>query len=197
VIRIWVIAGLALLAGCESEFDRCMNTELVNAGERLNMATQETAFNRAVTELKAYQGWVAHMFTDQEIRAWFEKNPIPLMGEEETVSQWFKSERYVEHRQKERKFLLEAAQAYGLGVGSYEEWADLQIHWTRLMKEWIEPRSVTANCESEECFNGNLAEEIAASLDEAVESFDKEIEENQLAIRNAAASACNRNGIYE
>jgi len=31
VIRIWVIAGITLLAGCESEFERCMATEIPKA----------------------------------------------------------------------------------------------------------------------------------------------------------------------
>ena len=64
-MRTWLILGIALLAGCESDFDKCMNTEVRKAEQMLGL-DEELAHAEVLSELKA---WVEAMwqFEDQSI----------------------------------------------------------------------------------------------------------------------------------
>ena len=52
-MRIWLIASVALLAGCESDFDKCMNTEVRKAEQMLGL-DEELAHAEVLSELKIW-----------------------------------------------------------------------------------------------------------------------------------------------
>ena len=53
MIRIWVIAGITLLAGCETEFERCMATELPRAEAAIGL-TDEREAKTVLKDLQRY-----------------------------------------------------------------------------------------------------------------------------------------------
>ena len=74
MIRIWLIAGMALLAGCESEFERCMRTELPIAYEAVDME-DELAAGEALESLARYLDDVK--ISEPADREWLVNNPSP------------------------------------------------------------------------------------------------------------------------
>ena len=215
MIRVWLIAGIALLTGCESEFERCMATELPRAEAESGLAGEqeaEAAFERLKPHLERGLKII------QVMQHWFKENPRPLGKDigSETLTAFIEAE-------NRRRF--EVARSLGSHAASVKEFVAAEEEAWDLFEQFVEPRSLTAKCKVSanyypECkgiesifedadLNSDAGidrfEELDASarimaLSEAMSANDealKRLAAKGTDITEAAIEACNRNGIYE
>lgn len=189
MIRIWLIAGIALLAGCESEFERCMSTELPIANEAVGME-DELAASAALETLGEYLEFIR--MSEPLLVKWYEQNPQPERGESESSMEVLK-----EWYRLEEAEIWRHAQTFNLPVSTFSEYQELEGNYMQLLMTYVEPRSPTASCLTDECLAMPYEENLAIQMREAAEANETALSQLRADARRLAGRTCNSNGIYE
>jgi len=191
-MKIWLIAGIALLAGCESEFDRCMAAEHPRAVRFVGLEEER----EAATILKELsRSLQRERKIEAEVDEWEERNPIPKSGRD--------SPEMKEYWKQQTAYELEVARSFGVEAETYDEWVEqfLNRDYDRF-EQYVRPRSrqyrcrlgsSTAECEGFEFVFDNREEGLA----EAILANKQAIADMTPEALELAEAACNRNGIYE
>ena len=170
---------ISLLIGCESDFDKCMNTELPRAEAVLNIESEREA-RRELVFMKDLHQKVAKV--NEGLYAFIDRNP----DYSEEVGNLY---------DQEVKRLLNES---GLSVKDEQEFWDLEMKLETFYDAVLKPRSCIYQTMNEVVFcqlpdgmsDGHLMEQ---SFDEAILYSTKFLE----TAKQAAVVTCNTNGFYE
>ena len=211
VVRILLITGIALLTGCESEFDRCMATEIPKAEAALGWAEEQevAAVIRALSSEHDLRRKV-----ELAMREWRAEHPLPSEG--------VKSEEGAAWSDAQKAYHLEVSRSLGTEEKTWEGLVERYRRNDGLFEQYVQPRSLTARCrlsidsfpecrgvpnvledfelKTEADFNtyGEAhASEFRNALAEALAANEEALTRLPLDIRGQAASVCNSHGIYE
>lgn len=211
MIRILLITGIALLTGCESEFERCMATEFPKAEAALGWAEEQevAAVIRALSSERELRKKV-----ELAMREWWAEHPLPPEGVNSAEGAAWSDAKWANH--------LEVSRLLGAEETTREGLEERYRRNDDLFDKYVEPRSLTARCRLSfksypECRGvPNVLEdfelkteadfyahadaydtEYSKALAEALAANEEALTRLPLGIREEAASVCNSHGIYE
>ena len=117
----FLLATLFALAGCESEFQVCMNTELPRAEKLLGVSEAKDFF----MELNFVQKEVDKQLPfEQEYLEWTKQNPAPERPEEVDQSDWELSDEYKAHSSRAEAYEIDNLTRAGFQGSSLQRLAE-------------------------------------------------------------------------
>lgn len=213
-----------LMTGCESDFDKCMRTELPRAAADLGL--DEARDNLSHLEAASVRAeYIA--FADEQYSDWVSTNPKPSEPKQpsildfDTTDEWIEAGRKYESipaiaswRTKSDEALLSFLQEAGSDLAKIDE---IEI-WYEEFERLLMPRAMRNNCwGSEQCRSPLFAESyyleknsdeelehdayggesVGAALSDSITWQKNRIAELEELAPETAIRACNANGFYE
>lgn len=182
-LKVWMAWGIGLLAGCETEFERCMKAELPLAYEAVS--EDEVAAGKALESLSKYLAYVR--FSAPAQREWDANNPEPPISLARVS--------WLEKRQAKRNRLAESF--FGTPVSSHDEYYELVDDFQYQVLKYVEPRSPTAQCQTDKCRQMPYEESLAIQMEEARAVHVAALIQLNADARRLAGRICNGHGFYE
>jgi len=222
-----LVGLILLLAGCESDFDKCMNTELPRA-ETLTGIEAEREVGRQLLDLRNHHKALIDAY--EKMIQWGQANPRPAdyptgpdntCGDYENFDSWRTcNSEYKRVREElvnewkatpDAKLWIERRDAeysrvgleIGVSISTEEEFADLFDGLFESYDTLLEPRSTTLQCYGDyECkeydfMKDEHSEIIEIAFDEAILNNARVIAELMPKAELLATVTCNNNGFYE
>lgn len=216
----------SLLAGCESDFDKCMNTELPRA-EALAEVELEREIGRQLVGLVDLENALIEI--DNRMINWIDENPptnYPAFpeytcGSYNTSSSWQEcnSEHNKLSRELENEWIATPdAQLWiglrdaeygrlglenGVSIANEEEFSGLFDEVNELYETVLEPRSSILQCyedyKCDEYSPSNIEFDVVLkkALDQAIMDNTRVVSELEATANELATVTCNNNGFYE
>ena len=220
--RLLFIIPFLLLAGCASEFDKCMNTELPRAEKISGLNAEREAGLQLMSLRETLEKWG---LAAKAVAAWEKTNPPPLdipeypdykcseltgdawsdcrsahdkLKEEFEAAEaiWEASPEVIRWKERLEEAALRLYREQGLPLFNMEE-----LPYSEIMEKFdtfVAPRSEIWQCRVDPDCDDNRDENIdMKAIDEAMLTNASTISEMAEATKELATVTCNNNGFYE
>ena len=210
--RLFFLFSIFVLAGCESDFQTCMNTELPRSVKAMKIDEAGNQLH-VLDELKALAEREDAL--DSELQKWSLTNPFPKRPDDMNRSDFLQTQEYLTHDAKLDIAFLQMSESLGFEEKTSEEvFARIELFQEKVDIA-LRPRAITFNCwgEGEDDCRSPLWEELFFLMDKGMEPRLGEVAINSLHEAKLmlaekisklskqsmmlATVTCNTNGFYE
>jgi hypothetical protein len=210
--RLFFLFSVFILAGCESDFQKCMNTELPRSVKAMKLDEVGNQLH-VLDELKALAE--KEDAFDSEFQKWAMANPFPKRPDEMDWFDFIETEVHLAHDAKASLAILQMSESLGFEEKTSEEvFARIELFQEKVDIA-LRPRAITFNCwgEGEDDCRSPLWEELFFLMDKGMEPRLGEVAINSLHEAKLmlaekisklskqsmmlATVTCNTNGFYE
>ena len=211
MIRLFFFVSIFTLVGCESDFQKCMNTELPRSVKAMKI---DEARNQLLVldELRALAEKEDTLH--RALIKWWESNPHPISPEGMSWSDFAKTEAKLAHDAKENLAFVKISESIGFEEKTIDEVKTRIKLFETEVDIALRPRAITYNCWGDADCDSPLLEEVfflsrerkedqrwsevaINGLNEAKVMLSEEIAKMSEQSMTLATVACNTNGFYE
>ena len=210
--RLFFLFSVFILAGCESDFQKCMNTELPRSVKAMKLDEVGNQLH-VLDELKALAE--KEDAFDSEFQKWAMANPFPKRPDEMDWFDFIETEVHLAHDAKASLAILQMSESLGFEEKTSEEvFARIELFQEKVNIA-LRPRAITFNCWGEDDCKSPLWQEMSFLIDKEMEPrwawaevainslheakliLAEEISKMSEQSMLLATVTCNTNGFYE